>query len=269
MIKAFIFDLDGTLVRKMIPKAHITVKDTPTDLAGTAVDIFRMSANECIAKNGRFLVAISGGTTPRLFHRMLVQEPYVSEIPWDKMHIFWVDERCVPENDTASNYGASKKDFLNRTPISKTQFYPMPGRLPPEDGARKYQKTLMEFFHLKYGQFPTFDLIFLGTGKDGHTASLFPGQKALDEMERLVISVKGGEPYVSRLTMTFPVLNHAKKIIFIVSGKNKADIVKTILESPKARLPAQRIQPLNGTITWLLDRESASILSKEHSHENY
>ena len=253
----------------MIPKPQITIKDTPIDLARTAADIFSMRANECVARKGQFFVAISGGTTPGLFHRMLVQEPYVSEIPWDKMHIFWVDERCVPENDAASNYGASKKDFLNRAPISKTQVYPMPGGLSPEDGARKYQKTLMEFFHLKYGQFPTFDLIFLGTGKDGHTASLFPGQKALDEMERLVISVKGGDPYVSRLTMTFPVLNHAKRIIFMVSGKNKADIVKTILEFPKAKLPAQRIQPLNGTLTWLLDSESASMLSKEHSHEKY
>ncbi len=253
----------------MIPKPHITVKDTLIDLARTAADIFSMRANECVARKGQFFVAISGGTTPRLFHRMLVQEPYVSEIPWDKMHIFWVDERCVPENDAASNYGASKKDFLNRAPISKTQVYPMPGSLSPEDGARKYQKALMEFFNLKYGQFPTFDLIFLGTGKDGHTASLFPGQKALDERERLVISVKGGNPYVSRLTMTFPVLNHAKRIIFMVSGKNKADIVKTILEFPKAKLPAQRIQPLNGTLTWLLDSESASMLSKEHSHEKY
>ena len=244
----------------MIPKPQITVKDTSIDLARTAADIFSMRANECVARKGHFFVAISGGTTPRLFHRMLVQEPYVSEIPWDKMHIFWVDERCVPENDAASNYGASKKDFLNRAPISKTQIYPMPGRLSPEDGARKYQKALMEFFDLKYGQFPIFDLIFLGTGKDGHTASLFPGQKALDERERLVISVKGGDPYVSRLTMTFPVLNHAKRIIFMVSGKNKADIVKTILEFHKARLPAQRIQPLNGTLTWLLDNESASML---------
>ncbi len=253
----------------MIPKPQITIKDTPIDLARTAADIFSMRANECVARKGQFFVAISGGTTPRLFHRMLVQEPYVSEIPWDKMHIFWVDERCVPENDAASNYGASKKDFLNRAPISKTQVYPMPGSLSPEDGARKYQKVLMEFFNLKYGQFPTFDLIFLGTGKDGHTASLFPGQKALDERERLVISVKGGDPYVSRLTMTFPVLNHAKRIIFMVSGKNKADIVKTILEFHKAKLPAQRIQPLNGTLTWLLDSESASMLSKEHSHEKY
>jgi 6-phosphogluconolactonase len=254
---------------KMIPKPHITIKDTPIDLARTAADIFSMGAKECVARKGQFFVAISGGTTPGLFHRMLVQEPYVSEIPWDKMHIFWVDERCVPENDAASNYGASKKNFLNRAPISNSQVYPMPGGLSPEDGARKYQKTLMDFFHLKYGQFPTIDLIFLGTGKDGHTASLFPEQRALDEMERLVISVKGGDPDVSRLTMTFPVLNHAKRIIFMISGKNKADIVKTIFEFPKAKLPAQKIQPLNGTLTWLLDSESASMLSKEHIYEKY
>jgi 6-phosphogluconolactonase len=247
----------------------ITIKDTPIDLARTAANIFSMSANKCVVGKGQFFVAISGGTTPGLFHRMLGKEPYVSEIPWDKIHIFWVDERCVPENDAASNYGAFKKDFLNRASISKNHVHPMPGWLSPEDGARKYQKTLMAFFHLKYGQFPTFDLIFLGTGKDGHTASLFPGQKALDETERLVISVKGGDPHVSRLTMTLPVLNHAKRIIFLVSGKNKAGIVKTILEIPKAKLPAQRIQPLNGTLTWLLDNESASILSKKHSHEKH
>jgi 6-phosphogluconolactonase len=253
----------------MIPKPQIIINDDTIDLARTAAELFSVTADECVARKGQFFVAISGGTTPRLFHRMLVQEPYFSEIPWDRMHIFWVDERCVPENDAASNYGASKKDFLNRAPISKTQVYPMPGRLSPEDGARKYQKTLMDFFHLKYGQFPTFDLILLGTGKDGHTASLFPGQKTLDNKERLVISVKGGDPDVSRLTMTFPVLNHAKRIIFMVSGKNKAGIVKTILEFPKAKLPAQRIRPLNGTLTWLLDSETASMLSKEHAYENY
>ena len=251
----------------MIPKPQITIKDTPIDLARTAADLFSMGAKECVAKNGRFVVAISGGTTPRLFHRTLVKEPYVSNIPWDKTHIFWVDERCVPDSDAASNYGTSKKDFLNRAPIPKTQIYPMPGTLSPEDGARKYQKALMEFFNLKYGQFPTFDLICLGTGTDGHTASLFPGLKTLDETERLVIPVKGGDPAVSRLTMTFPVLNRAKQIIFMVSGKNKADIIQTILEFPKARLPAQRVQPLDGTLTWLLDSVSASMLSKEHAHE--
>ena len=186
---------------KMIPKPQIITQDTPIDLARTAADIFSMRADECVAKKDRFIVAISGGTTPRLFYRMLALEPYVSKIPWDKMHIFWVDERCVPENDAASNYGAAKKDFLNRVPISETQVYPMPGELSPEDGARKYQKTLMDFFNLKYGQFPTFDQIFLGMGADGHIASLFPEHVAVDEKQKLVVAVEGGDPYVSRLTM--------------------------------------------------------------------
>jgi len=253
----------------MIPKSQITIKDTPIDLSRKAADIFSMRANKCVARKGQFFVAISGGRTPRLFHRMLGQEPYLSDIPWENTHIFWVDERCVPENDPASNFGLARKDFLDRVPIPQDQIHPIPVEPSPEEGAGIYQSALIDFFHLQKREFPVFDLILLGTGKDGHTASLFPGQKALDEMERLVISVKGGDPYVSRLTMTFPVLNHAKRIVFMVSGKNKADIVKTILEFPKARLPAQRVQPLNGTLTWLLDNESASMLSKEYSHEKY
>jgi 6-phosphogluconolactonase len=200
---------------------------------------------------------------------MLGEEPFRSNLPWENTDIFWVDERCVPMNDPASNYGTARDDFLERVPIPEAQIHPMPGEGNPEKGALNYQQELLKIFKVRAGESPVFDQIFLGTGKDGHTASLFPGQKALDEMERLVISVKGGDPYVSRLTMTFPVLNHAKRIIFMVSGKNKADIVKTILEFPKAKLPAQRIQPLNGTLTWLLDSESASMLSKEHSHEKY
>ena len=251
----------------MIHKPHIIIKDTPIDLARTAADIFSMRADECVAKQDRFFVAISGGTTPRLFHRMLVQEPYVSEIPWYKMHIFWVDERCVPEKDAASNYGASKKDFLNKAPISKTQIYPMPGRLSPEDGARKYQKTLMEFFHLKYGQFPTFDQIFLGMGTDGHIASLFSEHGAIDEKEKLVVAVKGGDPYVSRLTMTLPVLNRSRQIVFLVSGKGKAATLKRVFKGEQVLLPAQKIRAVEGELTLLLDREAASLLPGEMIHE--
>ena len=251
----------------MISKTQIIIKDNPIDLARTAADIFSMKADECVAKNGRFFVAISGGTTPRLFHRMLVQELYVSEIPWDKMHIFWVDERCVPENTAASNYGAAKKDFLNRVPISETQVYPMPGKLPPEDGARTYQRTLMDFFHLRYGQFPTFDQIFLGMGADGHIASLFPEHVALDEKEKLVVAVKGGDPYVSRLTMTLPVLNRARQIVFLVLGKGKAAALKRVFEGDQAILPIQKIRASEGELTWLLDREAASLLPGEIIHE--
>ena len=248
-------------------QAEIIIRETPSQAATAAADLFAATARESISDKGFFTVAVSGGSTPRPMHRMLAEEPFCSDVPWHKTHLFWVDERCVPEKDPASNFGLARKDFLDRVPIPQSQIYPMPGEASPEEGAGIYQRVLIDFFHLQKGELPVFDLIFLGTGKDGHTASLFPEQKALDEMERLVVCVKGGVPNVSRITMTFPVLNHAKRIIFIVSGKNKADIVKTILEFPKARLPAQRIQPLNGTLTWLLDSESASMLSKERSRE--
>ncbi len=250
-------------------KQTIIIESNAAGLARKGAEIFSKAAKESVGLRGRFAVAISGGSTPRYMYGILAKEPYLSDIPWEKTHIFWVDERCVPENDPASNFGLARKDFLDKIPIPQNQVHPIPVEASPDKGAGIYQGVLIDFFHLQKGASPVFDLIFLGTGKDGHTASLFPGQKALDEMERLVIYVKGGDPHVSRLTMTFPVLNHAKRIIFMVSGKNKADIVKTIFEFPKAQLPAQRIQSQNGTLTWLLDNESASMLSKEHSHEKY
>jgi len=253
----------------MSNKQIIIIEPGFTDMARKGAEIFSQAAKESVEKRGHFAVAISGGSTPRSMHSMLGEEPFYSDIPWDKTDIFWVDERCVLENDPNSNFGLARKDFLDKIPIYQNQIHPMPVEASPEKGAGIYQSKLVDFFHPQKGEFPVFDLIFLGIGKDGHTASLFPGEKALDEMERLVISVKGGDPYVSRLTMTFPVLNHAKRILFMVSGKNKADIVKTIIEFPKARLPAQRIQSVNGTLTWLLDSESASMLSKGHSNEKY
>ena len=252
---------------KMIFKTQITIKDTPIDLARTAADIFSIRANECVTKDGRFFVAISGGTAPRLFHRMLVQEPYISKIPWDKMHIFWVDERCVPENDAASNYGAAKEDFLNRLPVSQNQIHAMPRDVPPEKGALKYQREIIGFVQLEHGEFPVFDLIFLGVGTDGHTASLFPGQQALKQREAWVVAVKGGNPNVNRLTLTYPVLNQARQIVFLVSGRGKSEILKTIFENRQAGLPAQMIQPINGKLIWLVDREAASLLPEEIIHE--
>jgi len=133
--------------------------------------------------------------------------------------------------------------------------------LPPKQGAQKYQKALIDFFHLEDGRFPTFDQIFLGMGADGHTASLFPGQDALDERKRLIVAVKGGNPNVNRLTITLPVLNRARQIVFLISGKEKAASLKTVFEDRENQLPAQRIRPLNGELIWLLDQEAASLLS--------
>lgn len=251
----------------MTGNQKIIVKENAAMLAQKATTLFHQTAKESIDRRGRFVVAISGGTTPGRMYRMLAEEPYSLAIPWDKTYIFWVDERCVPENDPASNYGSAKKDFLNRVPIPKTQLYPMPGELPPKQGAQKYQKALIDFFHLEDGRLPTFDLIFLGMGTDGHTASLFPGHRTVDEKEKMVVAVKGGDPNVNRLTLTLPVLNRARQIVFLISGKEKAATLKTVFENHQARLPAQKIHALDKELTWLLDRETASLLPEEMIHE--
>jgi len=244
----------------MTNKQIIIIESGFTDLARKGAKIFSQAAKESIEKRGRFAVAISGGSTPRSMHSMLGEEPFYSDIPWDKTDIFWADERCVPNNHPDSNFGAAKKDFLDRVPIPKGHIHPLQGDLSPEEGALWYQQKLIKFFQRKEDEFPLFDLIFLGIGTDGHTASLFPGQSALNEMKRWVVAVKGGNPDVNRLTLTFPVINRGKQIVFMISGKKKASVVKTALKGIQSGLPAQLVQPLKGTLIWLLDREAASLL---------
>ena len=246
---------------------RIIIEPNAVGLARRGAGIFSQVANKSFEKRGRFVVAISGGSTPRDMHRMLGEEPFRSNIPWENTDILWVDERCVPENDPVSNYGAAKKDFLDRVPIPKVQVHPMPGEGSPENGALNYQRELLKLFQAGGGELPVFDLIFLGLGTDGHTASLFPGQSSLKEKERLVVSVKGGNPNVSRLTMTYPVLNSGRQIVFMVSGKEKAGVVKTVFEGKQGGLPAQGIQPTKGKVTLLIDPGSASLLSGEHGYE--
>jgi len=253
----------------MTDNQKIIVRENSAMLAQEAITLFHETAKNSIDRWGRFVVAISGGTTPGRTYRILAEEPCRSTIPWDKTYIFWADERCVPENDPASNCGAAKKDFLNRVPVPEAQVYPMPGELPPEQGAWQYQRALIEFFNLEDGQFPIFDLIFLGMGTDGHTASLFPGHRTVDEKERMVVAVKGGHPNVNRLTLTLPVLNRSRKIVFLISGKKKAATLKTVFENTDTRLPVQKIHPLDKELIWLLDNESASLLPEEMIHEKY
>jgi len=235
----------------------IITESDPSALAQRGAAIFSQLARTSVALRGRFAVALSGGSTPRPMHRMLHEEPYFSIIPWNRTHIFWVDERCVPADDLASNYGAARADLLDRVPVLPDQVHPMPMDLPPRAGATAYQKELVRFFQSPPSEIPVFDLICLGIGTDGHTASLFPGQGALRERERLVVPVRGGDPLVDRLTMTLPLLNNAGEIVFLVSGKKKAPILRSILEGAPMQYPAQMIRPVHGRLTWLLDREAA------------
>ena len=247
-------------------KPKIIITSDWTVLAKTAVRIFVERAKDCVTQKGRFAVALSGGSTPRHMYRMLTQEPLRSNIAWDKTHIFWVDERCVAKSDPASNYGLAHEDFLGQIPIPADHIHPMPGEAAPEEGARIYQRELEAYFRPGKGEFPAFDLVFLGIGKDGHTASLFPTERSVGPTERWVEFVKGGTPDVYRLTLTYDVLNRAEKICFLVSGKNKAPIVKALFENRPARLPAQKIRPLHGELIWLMDQQASSLLSGDIIH---
>ncbi len=238
---------------------EVIIEENATELALTGAERFLGDAKASTSQRGHFSVAVSGGSTPRTMHRNLAREPFCSQIPWNETHIFYVDERCVPIDDPASNFGDLKRDLIEQAPLPIENIHPMPGETTLVDGARAYERELKAFFQQNAG-FPVFDLIFLGIGKDGHTASLFPGQAALEEKEQWIVSVKGGNPDVHRLTMTLPVINHARHVVFLVSGEGKAGILKEIFEESSMPLPAQRINPVKGQLTWLLDRAAASRL---------
>lgn len=232
----------------------------PNRLAEKGAEMFCKIAKKSISDRGRFIVAFSGGSTPRAMNGRLSKEPYLSDILWEKTYIFFVDERMVDFDHPESNFGTVHKDLLEKIPIPFGQIYPMPAMTRPENGAELYQRTLKTFFQSIGSNDPVFDLILLGIGKDGHTASLFPDQAFTYPAQAWVISIKGGNPNVFRLTLTYTVLNSARHIFFLVSGKDKAPIVQTLLEDNTVDLPAKNIKPLKGTLTWLLDQEAASLL---------
>ncbi len=239
---------------------QVIIEENPTQLSDAGATLFAQSAEHAVERKGFFTVALSGGSTPRGMHRRLAEEPFRSNIPWHQTHIFWVDERCVPVENPASNYGAARKDFIDRLPIFEKNIHPMPVHLAPDEGAIHYRKEITDFFTSGSNKIPVFDLILLGIGTDGHTASLFPGTSALHEQKQLIIMVKDGMPKVNRLTMTYPILNQAREVVFLASGKGKADIIQAILENKQRGLPALGIRPRSGKLTWLLDREAASLL---------
>ena len=245
-----------------LKNGEIIIRDTPVQAAAAAANLFAGRARECVSEKGFFTVAISGGFTPRPVHRMLSKEPHLREVPWNKTHIFWVDERWVPENDPQSNYGAAKEDILGRVDIPREQIYPMLDRGSPGEWALKYQRKIIDFFQVKEREHPIFDLIVLGIGTDGHTASLFPGQEALSDNDRIIIATRGGNPCVDRITMTFSLLNRAAHLVFLASGKGKATVVNNILRGRKLGLPASRIHPMNGSLAWILDKDAASLLPR-------
>lgn len=242
-------------------EADIVVEPDPEALAHRAAAILADSAAEAIASRGRFSIALSGGSTPRSLYGLLAEEPYREQIPWSGVHLFWGDERCVPLDERISNYGLAHEALISRVAIPSENVHRILGELRPLRAARAYERELQDFF---CGPLPRFDLVLLGLGEDGHTASLFPGSPVLDERERLAMSATGdyrGRP-LERVTLTLQAINTARHVLFLVAGHAKAHIVQDVLEGPGGYYPAQRIQPTAGQVTWLLDEAAANLLSR-------
>jgi len=204
-------------------------------------------------------VALSGGVTPRRFLETLSAPPYRRRFPWHRVHFFQTDERWVPPDDPRSNQRMLRESLMGAGPVPGKNFHPVDLTLPdPAASARGYEEHLRRFFPKSPGGFPRFDAVFLGIGRDGHTASLFPGSPALEEREAWVTHTEGGVPPRKRITLTLPVLNNAFRVIFLASGEEKAAVLREVLHGEGAGfLPASRVSPKQGRVTWLVDSGAA------------
>lgn len=239
--------------------AIIQTLPDPGSLAQTAARYFVSSALEAIADHNRFSVVLAGGSTPQAMHAQLATIEYAAQFPWDKIHVFWGDERCVAANHEDSNYRMARETLLKHAPIPAAQIHRMEGELDPKEAAQAYQSVLKHYFGSETARF---DLIWLGLGTDGHTASLFPGSKAIEEKQRWVTANYVRKLSAWRLTMTFPLINQAARVAFLVSGAEKAPILRRVLAGRYApeELPAQQVRPERGQLRWFIDAAAAQLL---------
>jgi 6-phosphogluconolactonase len=231
-----------------------------------AAKVLRVGA-EAAKRRGRFSIAISGGSALTLLADGLLAGAPETPVDWSAWHVFWADERCVPEDSPDNNHAAARKAWLDRVPIPPGQLHAVAGERAPADAALDYERQLREYFCLAPGEWPKFDLILLGIGADGHTASLFPGLPAIHEETRLAVPVlQAPKPPSARVSLTLPVLNQARHLWVVATGADKAAVLARVL-APDGRdpeLPAQRLRPAAGDLCWLLDRAAAGHLSASH-----
>jgi 6-phosphogluconolactonase len=245
--------------------AEIRTYPDALSLARAAARHFVNLAAEAIAVNGRFVVALSGGSTPGDLYALLATDEFASQVNWLRLHVFWGDERCVPPDCACSNYQTARESLLDHVPLLAQNIHRIQGELRPEEAAINYEATLRAFFadHGRKGpQAARFDLVLLGMGDDGHTASLFPGTAALREPARWVAAHYVDKLGAWRVTLTPLAINAAAQVTFVVSGANKAERLKDVLNGPYQpdNLPAQIIKPHNGHMLWLVDSAAAATL---------
>jgi 6-phosphogluconolactonase len=248
---------------KWEPKPNIEVVSDPEDLAQRSIVLFAAEAQKAVKAKDVFYVAISGGHTPKRFFELLGESTQASSLPWDKIHLFWVDERYVQPDSQWSNYKLAADTFLSKVTIPDANVH----RIPTEDedfntAAHRYEQTMRRVFGLEVGQVPNFDLILLGVGADGHTGSLFPNSYAVLDTEDLACVVYVLDEKLNRITLTLPVLRAARHLVVLVSGEEKAEILKTVLtsEPDDVRYPIHALWPVLDKVTWLVDKDAAKYL---------
>jgi 6-phosphogluconolactonase len=209
-------------------------------------------------------IAVSGGGTPKAMFALLADQsaPYFARVPWERLELFWVDERCVPPTDKDSNYRMTNEAMLAKVPLPEEQIHRMEGELEPEVAAARYEAAIRTAFRLEGAETPVFDLVLLGMGDDGHTASLFPHTEALHELGRLVVANHVPQKETWRVTLTWPVIDRGRAVAFLIEGAGKADILRDVLlgEYDPESKPSQLIRPASGELTFLLDAAAAAKL---------
>lgn len=250
----------------MPPKLTINyiLAEDAASLAQRAAQHFVELAGQAVAARGRARIAISGGSTPKATFQLLADpaQPWSSRMPWDRIELFWVDERCVPPDHPDSNYRMTREALLDSAPLRPEQIHRMEGELDPEEGAARYESGLRNTFRLEGAETPAFDIIQLGMGPDGHTASLFPHTAALHELGRLSVANHVQNKDAWRITLTWPVINHARNVFFLIGGADKAAILREVFLGPRdvERLPSQLIHPSGDILTLILDKAAAALL---------
>jgi 6-phosphogluconolactonase len=249
------------------PGSIIHIFNDSNEMMAFLVQKWREIADNAIARKGFFTAALSGGTTPADFYRRLAA--LNDSLPWDKTHIFFVDERVVPFSNIDSNFGMINALLLSRVKIPGENIHSIiMNKSMPSKAATRYEDELKRFFRLTPNELPVFDLISLGIGPDGHTASLFPGTPEsqppdVGEEIRLAVSVEHEEVRYARISLTLPVINNAANVIFVVTGEGKAEIARRVISERDSGLPAARVEPSEGTLLFVLDSEAASLISEQ------
>lgn len=248
-------------MQTLMEAKNLSVFENYEALVSATADLFVKLADESTKARGKFVVSLSGGSTPKGFYSRLAEQEIASKVDWSKVVVFFGDERTVPYSSPDSNQRMITEHLLSKVPLMRENVFSLSDPdMDPKQTAIDYERTMHEFFRLSGEELPQFDFMLLGLGDDGHTASLFPGSPALSETLRWFVDNKVEKLNTVRLTTTYPVINNSRNIIFLASGKTKASVLKAVLTGPEGMYPSQNVRADNGKLYWYVDKEIASEL---------